>query len=248
MNKEFEGKNVLITETIRSIILDFGKIDVLVQAAGLLRGKPALKITENEWDQMLNVNAKGTFFIMQETVRRSMQFHGGSIINLASMAGIRGMRKGMEAAHYSASKGAVTALTMQAATEWADKGVRVNCIAPGGIKTKAMEELKFEGALNPVPLGRLSDPEDIAHAVLFLSGEKSAMITGQTLIIGGIFGNEMPEGFCAMAWQALVMPVNVLVGGGKVLGLDERHIACCTDGVRPAIFLLERVEDREEGK
>lgn len=71
---------------------------------------------------------------------------------------------------------------------------------------------------------------------------------GQTFITGGIFGNEMPEGFCAMAWQALVMPVNVLVGGGKVLGLDERHIACCTDGVRPAIFLLERVEDREEGK
>lgn len=71
---------------------------------------------------------------------------------------------------------------------------------------------------------------------------------GQTFITGGIFGNEMPEGFCAMAWQALVMPVNVLVGGGKVLGLDERHIACCADGVRPAIFLLERVEDREEEK
>ena len=66
---------------------------------------------------------------------------------------------------------------------------------------------------------------------------------GQTFLTGGIFGNEMPEGFCAQAWQSLVMPVNVLIGGGKVLGFDEKHIACCADGLRPVVFLLERVDD-----
>lgn len=66
---------------------------------------------------------------------------------------------------------------------------------------------------------------------------------GQVFITGGIFGNDIPEGFCHMAWQALVMPVNVLIGGGKVLGFDDIHIACCTDGLRPVVFQLERYED-----
>ncbi len=66
---------------------------------------------------------------------------------------------------------------------------------------------------------------------------------GQTFTTKGIFGNEMPEGFCAMAWEALVMPVNVLIGGGKVLGFDEKHIACCTDGIRPVVFRLEAIEE-----
>lgn len=66
---------------------------------------------------------------------------------------------------------------------------------------------------------------------------------GQTFVTGGIFGNDMPEGFCSAAWQALVMPVNVLIGGGKVLGVDDIHIVCCTDGNRPVIFKLERIEN-----
>ncbi len=68
---------------------------------------------------------------------------------------------------------------------------------------------------------------------------------GQVFVTGGIFGNEMPENFCAMAWPSLVMPVNVLVGGGKVLGFDEKHVACCADGIRPTIFLLEAIEDND---
>ena len=66
---------------------------------------------------------------------------------------------------------------------------------------------------------------------------------GDTFYTGGIFGNDMPEGFCSQAWQSLVMPVNVLIGGGKVLGFDEKHIACCPDGLRPVVFLLEKVDD-----
>ena len=68
---------------------------------------------------------------------------------------------------------------------------------------------------------------------------------GQTFVTGGIFGNEMPEGFCAMAWPSLSMPVNVLIGGGKVLGFDEQHIACCADGLRPVIFKVELLNGEE---
>ena len=68
---------------------------------------------------------------------------------------------------------------------------------------------------------------------------------GQEFITTGIFGNDIPEGFCSMAWQALFMPVNVLIGGGKVLGHDDVHIACCTDGLRPVVFKIERIEEAE---
>lgn len=80
----------------------------------------------------------------------------------------------------------------------------------------------------------VKDKENYGHCPVFE--------VGQTFVTGGIFGNDMPEGFCSAAWQALVMPVNVLIGGGKVLGIDDVHIACCTDGKRPVIFRLERVE------
>lgn len=175
-----------IKRTVQDVVADFGKIDILVQTAGILRGKSAFDITEKEWDLVLNINAKGLFFVMQEVVKQSMQHCGGAVINMASMAGIRGMRKGMESAHYSASKGAVVALTMQAATEWAGYGIRVNCLAPGGIRTPAMNALHFDpGQINPIPLGKLSEPEDISSAILFLASDHAAMITGQTLVIDG---------------------------------------------------------------
>lgn len=123
---------------------------------------------------------------MQETVRQSMKEHGGAIVNFASMAGIRGMNPAMAAAHYSASKGAVVAMTMQAAAEWGQHQIRVNAVAPGGVLTKAMQQMQFpENAFASIPLGRLSLPQDIANAVVFLASDRAAMITGQTLIIDG---------------------------------------------------------------
>lgn len=87
-----------IKRTVQDVVADFGKIDILVQTAGILSGKSAFDITEKEWDLVLNINAKGLFFVMQEVVKQSMQHCGGAVINMASMAGIRGMRKGMESA------------------------------------------------------------------------------------------------------------------------------------------------------
>lgn len=175
-----------IASVIEQIRQDMGEIEILVQTAGLLRGKDGLELSADEWDLMLNINARGMFFVMQQVVKQSMQKTGGAIVNFSSMAGIRGMKADMASAHYSASKGAVVALSMQAATEWAKYGIRVNAVAPGGVKTKAMADMEFpKGAFDPIPLGRLSEPEDIANSVVFLASDKASMITGQTLVIDG---------------------------------------------------------------
>lgn len=173
----------LVVEQIRQ---DLGEVDVLVQCAGLMGGKPGLEIQQSDWDKVQNVNARGLFFMMQQVVGQSMKDRGGSIVNFASMAGIRGMHPPMCSAFYAASKGAVVAVTMQAAVEWASLGVRVNCVAPGGIETPAMREMGFPPeAVEPIPLKKLSQPEDVANCVAFLASDKAATITGQTVVIDG---------------------------------------------------------------
>lgn len=175
-----------IERVVEEISREVGQIDVLIQTAGLLKSKPGLEITPSEWDLMMNINTRGMFFMMQQVVKKSMKDYGGAIVNFSSMAGIRGMNEAMASAHYSASKGAVVSMSMQAATEWAKYGVRVNAIAPGGVKTPAMEEAKFDtDLLKPVPLHKLSRPQDIANAVVFLASDKAEMITGQTLVVDG---------------------------------------------------------------
>lgn len=175
-----------IAPAIEKIRAELGEISVLIQTAGLLKGQTGLEMTTGEWDLMMNINTRGMFFVMQQVVEQSMKEHGGSIVNFSSMAGIRGMRAAMASAHYSASKGAVVAMTMQAATEWAQYGVRCNAVAPGGVLTKAMAAMEFsEGSMDPIPLRKLSKPEDIANGVVFLASDKASMITGQILVIDG---------------------------------------------------------------
>ncbi|WP_459478939.1 SDR family NAD(P)-dependent oxidoreductase [Clostridium saccharoperbutylacetonicum] len=175
-----------IGATVSKIREDMGEIEILIQTAGLLRGGKGLEIDKDAWDLMMNINTRGMFFVMQEVIKQSMKNSGGSIVNFASMAGIRGMNAAMASAHYSASKGAVVSMTMQAAVEWAEYRVRVNAVAPGGVKTKAMANMEFhKTAFDPIPLKKLSEPQDIANSVVFLASDKAAMITGQTLVIDG---------------------------------------------------------------
>lgn len=175
-----------IVPVVEQIRRELSEVDVLVQCAGLMGGKPGLEIGQSDWDKVQNVNARGLFFMMQQVVGQSMKDRGGSIVNFASMAGIRGMQPPMCSAFYAASKGAVVAVTMQAAVEWAGLGVRVNCVAPGGIETPAMREMGFPPeAVEPIPLKKLSQPEDVANCVAFLASDKAATITGQTIVIGG---------------------------------------------------------------
>ncbi len=182
---------------------DLGEIRFLIQAAGLMAGGPGVDLQPAEWDRVMNTNARGLFFMMQQVVKQSMipgKF--GAIVNIASMAGIRGMHPPMCSAHYSASKGAVVALTMQAATEWASAGIRANVIAPGGVMSNTTgvrlpEEDRGgpggpggpEGPGGPptegVPTGRLSDPEEIAGMAVYLLSELSENTTGQVIVIDG---------------------------------------------------------------
>lgn len=175
-----------IPKVVSDIVENHGVINVLIQTAGILKNSCGLDIDEKQWDTILSVNAKGTFFMMQEIVKQSMSKTGGTIVNIASLAGIRGMNKIMAGADYSASKGAVVALTMQEAVEWAEYNIRVNAIAPGGVKTKGIANFpKPQFAFDPIPLNKLSEPEDIAYLAVFLASDKAKMITGQTIIVDG---------------------------------------------------------------
>ena len=175
-----------ISSVIRTIREEMGEISLLLQCAGLMVGTPGLEIKQDEWERIMSVNSRALFFVMQQVVEQSMQKIGGSIVNLASMSGIRGMRIPMCSATYSASKGAVVALSMQAAVEWAPLNVRVNVIAPGGVETPPMRERGVPAdAVEPIPLKKLNQPEDIANTAAFLLSDKAATITGQTIVVDG---------------------------------------------------------------
>lgn len=176
-----------IGPAVTSVRQQLGEIDILVQSHGLLRGKAGLDLSPQEWNEVISVNLSGLFFMMQQVVSQSMKDRGGAIVNISSMAGIRGMTPPMCSAHYSASKGGVVAVTMQGAVEWASLGIRVNAIAPGGVLTGGMAAMGGPPpqVVAPVPMKKLSMPEDIANAACFLSSDLAAMITGQTLVIDG---------------------------------------------------------------
>ena len=175
-----------IPQLVEQIRLDMGEIDVLVQAAGLLRGGPAVDLTEAQWDEVLDVNAKGLFFVMQAVATQSMiPRRAGAIVNFSSVAGLLGMAEPLCSAHYSASKGAVVQITRQAAVEWAKHGIRANAVAPGGVNTMSRPGGPPAEMVEPIPLKRMTEPWEVAAAVCFLASDKAAMITGQILVIDG---------------------------------------------------------------
>ena len=174
---------------VDQIVAKMGPIAGLVQCAGLRAMSAGLELEPGEWDRLMDVNARGTFFLMQAVVDKSMKDHGGSVVNIASMAGIRGMAPPLQSPHYSASKAAVVAITMQAAVEWAPMGVRVNAIAPGGVKVGHMafptkEDIPPHIVAN-VPSKDLVEPECIANTILYLLSDMSCSMTGQCLVIDG---------------------------------------------------------------
>ena len=174
---------------VAKIVAEMGEIAGLVQLAGAMGGKPGLEITTEDWDSLMNTNARGTFFFMQAVVDGSMKKNGGSIVNIASMAGIRGMCPPIQGAHYGASKAAVVAVGMQAAVEWAELGIRCNTIVPGGVKSgpfagKSKEELPPFMVAN-TPSRDLVEPECIADTILYLLSDMSSAMTGQCVILDG---------------------------------------------------------------
>jgi NAD(P)-dependent dehydrogenase (short-subunit alcohol dehydrogenase family) len=166
---------------------EFGRLDVLVNNAGVWFRKPFLEISDSEWDLVLTTNLKGNFLCTQEAVRIMMPQKHGCIINIASHAGLFYSRG--QGAHYAASKAGIIQLTRVLAFELGPFQIRINAIAPGGINTAASPDVKPEATLSREsgsnPLGRRGEPEDIAHAALFLASPMASFVTGQTLVVNG---------------------------------------------------------------
>ena len=179
VSKESEVKN-LMAKTVRK----FKKIDVLVNNAGIFPSVPFFKMTEADWDKVLNVNLK-SIFLCSRAALDSMP-EGGRIINISSIASFVGF-EGL--VHYCASKGGINSMIRALALELAPKKITVNAIAPGAIETpgamKSLTEEARKQTIAIIPLARFGLPEDIANAVLFLASEKSDYITGQTIIVDG---------------------------------------------------------------
>jgi 3-oxoacyl-[acyl-carrier protein] reductase len=174
-----------VEETINKILDKFAKIDILVNNAGITKDNLLLRMSQLEWDAVLNVNLKGTFNCIRAVSRVMIKQRSGKIISIASIIGLIG-NPGQ--ANYSASKAGIIALTKTAAKELASRNINVNAVAPGFIQTdmtaKLSEELK-QKMLSAIPLNKLGTPDDVAAVCLFLASEDSSYITGQTLIVDG---------------------------------------------------------------
>ena len=170
---------------VAATIERFGRLDILVNNAGLTRDGLLVRMTEAQWDLVLDVNLKGAFLCTKAAARPMMKARAGRILNLASVAGITG---NAGQANYSASKGGLIALTKTTALELAKRGVTCNAVAPGFIDTAMTQQLPEEvraGWLERIPLGRAGTAEDVAAAVVFLAGPAAAYLTGQVLVVDG---------------------------------------------------------------
>ena len=168
---------------------ELGRIDVLVNDAGTTWGAPAEETPRPGWQKVIDVNLTGLFFMTQAVVRPMIDQGSGTIINVASVAALRGSPPGMmDAVAYSASKGGVISLTRDLAWKWANYGIRVNAIAPGWFPSDMSKVLldRFGDAfLTGIPLGRFGGPDDLKGAVAFLASPASAYVTGHTLVVDG---------------------------------------------------------------
>ncbi len=174
-----EGESV--TAGVKAIEKDFGKIDVLVNNAGITKDGLLMRMREDDWDAVLNVNLKGVFLCTKAAMRGMMKQRSGTIVNIASVIGLMG---NAGQANYAASKGGVISFSKTVAKELASRNVRCNAVAPGFIRT-AMTDALDEDVQNKmkeiIPLSRFGEPEDVANVVLFLASDASAYVTGQVL-------------------------------------------------------------------
>ena len=174
-----------VEAAISQIHQDFGHIDVLVNNAGITKDGLLARMSELDWDAVLNVNLKGAFLFCKAASRIMMKQRTGSIVNMASIIGLIG---NAGQCNYAASKGGLISLTKSVAKELAGRNVRANAVAPGFIETKMTEKLSpdvQQKMLEAIPMKRFGKPEDVANVVLFLASDASAYMTGQTLTVSG---------------------------------------------------------------
>jgi len=177
---------------VASVKERFGRIDVLVNSAGVGAGGYVHLLDPDEWDRVIDINLKGTFLFCRATLPTMMEQKSGSIINLASVEGVEGMEV---TSAYNASKGGVVLLTKNMAIDYARQGVRVNCICPGFIDTPLLRDVFGNPDMKAIQervvdahmLGRLGKPVEIANAALFLACDESSFVTGHSLVVDGGF-------------------------------------------------------------
>lgn len=172
-------------EMVKNVLDTFGKVDILVNNAGITKDNIIMRMSEEDYDAVLNTNLKGTFNTIRHLSRSFLKNKSGKIINISSVSGVIG---NAGQANYSASKAGVIGLTKSVARELSSRGICVNAIAPGFIETemtKAMPENTLESAKTMIPLGRIGSVDDIASMVVFLASSYADYITGQVICVDG---------------------------------------------------------------
>jgi 3-oxoacyl-[acyl-carrier protein] reductase len=177
-----------VKEMISQVVKTFGRLDVLVNNAGVSRDNLLPRISDEEWEQVINTNLTGVFHCTRAAVRYMMKQKHGHIINISSIVGLRG---NAGQASYAASKAGIIGFTRTVAKEYGSRGITVNAVAPGFIETPMTAEMPqdyWEEILQQVPLGRPGKPEDIAGVVSFLASPDADYITGQVIVVDGGMG------------------------------------------------------------
>ena len=179
------GDGDAFANAIKSVTNEYGKLDILINNAGITRDALLMRMNDTQWDEVLNTNLKGAFHGMKSAIRPMMKNKYGRIINITSIVGLTG-NPGQ--ANYAASKAGLIGMTQSIAKEVGTRGITVNCIAPGWIDTEMTVDLPEDSKkdlLDRIPIGKIGKPEDIAHAAVFLASDEASYITGQTITVDG---------------------------------------------------------------
>jgi 3-oxoacyl-[acyl-carrier protein] reductase len=172
-------------ELVNKVVADFGRLDILINNAGITKDTLMLRMTEQQWDDVIQTNLKSVFNMTKHALKHLMKAGGGSVINMSSVVGVFGQAG---QANYAASKAGIIAFSKSIAKEYGSRAIRCNAIAPGFIETEmtaVLEESTKEGYLKNIPLGRLGAGADIANACVFLASDMGKYVSGQTLSVCG---------------------------------------------------------------